>query len=162
MSVAAPRPIAHDVSESDLLEPIRDVSHEIIRLIVPHMVAAGMAPSTFWPLHHLDRSEEPYPSKLARRLGVTPAACTASVDQLVELGYVVRRTSESDRRQVVLAVTPKGHRALEAVWRHFGSSLRERLVGIPPEDLATTARTLVTVSARLRSAGPEASAGESA
>lgn len=160
MSVAAPRLVERPVSSRDLVEPIRDVSHEILRLIVPEMVAEGMAPSTFWPLHHLDRTKERHPSRLARRLGVTPAACTASVDQLVERGYVVRRPSEADRRQIELAVTPKGHRALEAVWRGFATSLEERLVGIPPDELAVTARTLSTVARILRGNSSESRSGE--
>ena len=154
MSAARPSPAVRDVSDTDLLEPIRDVSHEVIQLLAPEVVAAELGPSTFWPLHHLDRGTERHPGELARRLGVTPATCTTAVDHLVAHGYVVRRPSERDRRQIVLVVTPKGHRTLEAVWRRFDASLREVLVGIPPEDIAVTARTLRTIATQLRAEGP--------
>jgi DNA-binding MarR family transcriptional regulator len=72
---------------------------------------------------------------------------------------VVRRPSAEDRRQIVLVVTPKGHRALEAIWRHFDASLREVLAGIPPEEIAVTARTLRTIADHLRTESPS-SAGE--
>jgi DNA-binding MarR family transcriptional regulator len=156
MSAAHPTTAVRDHSETDLLEPIRDISHALIQMLAPQVVAAGLLPSTFWPLHHLDRGKERHPGELARRLGVTPATCTASVDQLVERGYVVRRPSEGDRRQIVLVVTPKGHRALESVWRRFDASLREVLAGIPDEDIAVTAQTLRTISAQLRKDGPSA------
>jgi DNA-binding MarR family transcriptional regulator len=153
MPAASATPSVHDVSETNLLEPIRDISHALIQLLAPHVLATDLAPSTFWPLHHLDRGKERHPNELARRLGVTPATCTASVDQLVVRGFVVRRPSEGDRRQVVLVVTPKGHRKLEAVWQRVDASLREVLAGIPPEDIAVTARTLRTIAARLRNVG---------
>ena len=159
MSSARSIPALRDVSETDLLEPIRDVSHEVIQLLTPGVVAADLEKSTFWPLHHLDRGTERHPSELARRLGVTPATCTAAVDHLVARGYVVRRPSERDRRQIVLVVTPKGHRTLEAVWRRFDASLREVLEGIPPGDIVVTARTLRTIATRLRTEGVD-STGE--
>jgi len=150
MAAGASSASAREFSETDLLEPIRDVSHAVIQLLAPHVVASEMGPSTFWPLHHLDRGQLRHPGELARRLGVTPATCTSTVDQLVERGYVVRRPSERDRRQVVLAVTPKGHRTLETVWRRFDASLREVLVGISPADIEVTARTLRTIATKLR------------
>lgn len=147
-----------DASETDLLEPIRAVSHAIIHRLTPIVVASGLAPSTFWPLHYLDRGKERHPGELARRMGVSAPACTSSIDQLVALGYVVRRPSVDDRRQVVLAVTPKGRRALEAVWRRFDASLGSVLAGFRPEEIEVTARTLREIAERLRletSAGAE-------
>lgn len=138
------------VAETGLLEPIRDVSHAVIHVLLPPVSAAGLAPSAFWHLHYLERGEERHPGDLARRLGITPAACTSAVDQLVERGYVVRRPSETDRRQIVLEVTPKGRRTLEAIWRQFDASLQGVLRGLPSRDLAITAKTLRQVCNRLR------------
>jgi len=148
--------LARESPDTELLEPIRDVSHAVVQRMVPHIVAAGMVKATFWPLHYLDQGTTRHPGELARRLGVTPAACTSTVDQLVELGYVVRRPTEGDRRQVALAVTPKGHRALEQIWKGFDATLREVLVGIPSRDIEVTARTLRVIAARLKADGPDA------
>lgn len=138
------------VVETDLLEPIRDVSHAVIQLLAPRLVEAGLDPHTFWPLHHLTQGELRHPGELARRLGVSPATCTTTVDRLVKKGFVVRQPSENDRRQIVLVVTSKGHRTLEAVWRRFDVALREVLVGIPSRDLEVTGRTLRTISEHIR------------
>ena len=159
MSSSAVRLRATEAPETDLVTPIRDVSYEILRLLVPHILASRMAKPTFWALHYLDRSHEVHPGRLARRIGVTPAACTASVDQLVALGYVARRPSVEDRRQVLLEVTPKGRRVLDTVWRRFDASLRDVLSGVPAEDLDVTARTLASVAALLRTSGPEGAPG---
>ncbi|HXY47412.1 MAG TPA: MarR family transcriptional regulator [Thermoplasmata archaeon] len=150
MSAARPAPPPRDASDTDLLEPIRDISHTIVQRLAPQLIAANLAPSTFWPLHHLDQGTERHPGELARRLGVTPATCTASIDHLVERGFVVRRSSERDRRQIVLVVTPKGHRTLETIWQRFDASLREALAAVPPEDVAVTSRTLRALASELR------------
>jgi len=153
VSAVPPPRTTGEVSQTDLLEPIRDVSHAVIQLLAPRLIEAGLDPHTFWPLHHLTQGEIRHPGELARRLGVSPATCTATVDRLVVMGLVVRQPSEGDRRQVVLVVTPKGHRVLDAVWRRFDVALREVLVGIPSRDLAVTGRTLRAISEQLRSGG---------
>jgi DNA-binding MarR family transcriptional regulator len=150
MTVRLAPPNAARLSESALLEPIRDIWHAVIQRLLPAVAAAWLGPSTFWQLYFLDRGKERHPGELARRIGITPGACTASVDQLVELGYVLRRTSVSDRRQIELVVTPRGHRALDVVWRSFDASLRGVLEGLPPEEIVATARTLRAISGRLR------------
>ena len=152
--MSAPPAIALTTTETSLLEPIHDVAKAMVQRSIPAIVAAGLGPSTFWHLHFLDRGKERHPSEIARRMGVTPAASTSSVDLLVDLGYVVRRPSERDRRQVVLVVTPKGHRTVEEIWRGFDTSLRGVLRGVSSRDVETTARTLRTVAARLRAEAP--------
>ncbi len=136
--------------DTDLVEPIRDISHAMTELFGDRFAATGLRSNTFWPLHHLERTEARHPRDLARRLGVTPATCTTLVDQLVELGYVARRTDEQDRRQIDLVVTPKGHRMLETIWRDFDATLKEILADVPPEDIAITARTVRTIAEQLR------------
>lgn len=141
--------LAREATEAELLESIRDVSHAVLIGLKPQLAAAGLITPTFWHLHHLERSGVKHPGELARRLGITPATCTWSIDQLVEGGFVVRRPSETDRRQIVLAVTPKGRRTLEAIWRRFDESLQEALAATSPKDIAVTARTLRTVAEHL-------------
>lgn len=141
---------APPVSQADLLEAIRDVSPAIIHRLIPFAVAEGLGAPTFWPLHYLERGKDLHPGDLARRLGITPATCTWVTDQLVALGFVVRRPSPEDRRQVLLSVTPKGRRALAVIWKRFDESMDELLVGVPPRDIATTARVLRTIVDRLR------------
>ncbi len=159
MSTPAP---SRGVSEADLLEAIRDASQTVVHLLMPRVAAEGLIAPTFWHLHHLERSGVKHPGELSRLLGITPATCTGSIDQLVERGYVARHPSATDRRQVVLEVTPKGRRTLETVWRGFNASLAEVLATLPPRDLDVTARTLRTITASLRKAAehrvPEARA----
>ena len=141
---------AREASEAEILEAVRDVSHAIIARLMPQVAAEGLAPPTFWHLHYLERSGVKHPGELARRLGITPAMCTWSIDQLVALGYVARSPSSTDRRQVVLQVTPKGRRTLEAVWQRFDVSLEEVLATLSARDVAVTARTLRAIATCLQ------------
>lgn len=47
---------------------------------------------------------------LAAALEIVPRAATSSVDALEEAGIVARRTDPTDRRSVLVSLTPKGRR----------------------------------------------------
>lgn len=67
-------------------------------------------------LHELAGRGEPYratPSELATDLRMSPAAMTGRLDALEQRGYVRRRPSSTDRRKVVVELTPSGL----AAWR---------------------------------------------
>lgn len=49
---------------------------------------------------------------IARKLGVTTAATTGTIDALETLGLVIRQRSGPDRRVVTVHLTAKGHAAL--------------------------------------------------
>lgn len=74
--------------------------------------------------------------QLAARERVQPPSMTRIVNFLEEAGHVVRRTSETDRRLVIVAITPRGtavvlaDRARRDVW------LTDRLAELSPDELA--------------------------
>jgi DNA-binding MarR family transcriptional regulator len=65
--------------------------------------------------------------ELAGRLAVTKPTLTALVDGLVDRGYVVRETSDRDRRAVRVSITPAGRAAAESAGRGFRAVLDEVL-----------------------------------
>ncbi|HRK23181.1 MAG TPA: MarR family winged helix-turn-helix transcriptional regulator, partial [Fimbriimonadaceae bacterium] len=65
-------------------------------------------------LDHLDDDEPMSLNGLARHMGVTAATMCIAVEKLVQGGYVRRERSESDRRQVLLRLTPAGKRICES------------------------------------------------
>jgi DNA-binding MarR family transcriptional regulator len=134
---------------SELLFALQEAQHAAVLQLIPEAAARGLGGTSFWSLYWLSRGVHPHPSVLARRLGITAPACTATVDQLVEAGFVQRRPSDEDRRQVVLAVTPKGRRTVDGIWQRLAGRMDVATRGIPSEDLATTARVLRTVAGRL-------------
>ncbi|MBB4663496.1 MarR family winged helix-turn-helix transcriptional regulator [Conexibacter arvalis] len=71
-------------------------------------------------LARLDDAEQATAGELAKAADLTPASVTAMLDQLEQAGMVERRRGQSDRRQVVVSLTPAGRALLRekrARWR---------------------------------------------
>ena len=83
-------------------------------------------------------------NQLAERFGVDPGWVTDNVDRLEARGYVVRRTSPSDRRVKILELTEAGRAMFERL---------DALMYTPPPDLETLSREdllhLVQIGERL-------------
>jgi DNA-binding MarR family transcriptional regulator len=62
--------------------------------------------------------------QLASNLGVTLPSVTATVDRLVQAGYVVRADDPADRRRVINQLTPEG----TALIRRLHEGKRTRLI----------------------------------
>jgi DNA-binding MarR family transcriptional regulator len=159
MAAAVPARLRPD-GEAELMDAIREAERAFMLRLGPLLVAHGIAKHTFWPLWHLRRESEQYAGDLARLMGITAAGCTAIVDQLVDAGYVVRRPVASDRRHVLLAVTPKGRRTVDGLWRAFDADIAPALASLPTADVRVTARTLRAISDRLAAERAAASAEE--
>src|SRR5215472_13280010 len=54
--------------------------------------------------------------QLAAAAELSPGAMTAALDRLERLGYVRRVRSTSDRRSVIVEITPAVHRLIEEFW----------------------------------------------
>jgi DNA-binding MarR family transcriptional regulator len=69
-----------------------------------------------------------------RWLQLSPSGLTRRLDGLVRAGLVERRGSESDRRVMLAALTPKGLRALEESAPVHVASVRRRMIDLLGED----------------------------
>jgi len=104
-------------------------------------------------LFPLKRGEECTAGALAKRADISPASMTTMLDQLEAEGIVQRRRSEADRRQVFVALTHKGHEALEerrAAWEQLW---QQELADHPPEDLEAATRVMRSVAKLLDGIG---------
>lgn len=57
-------------------------------------------------MEHLIKSGPLSPTEIARRLDITTAAVTSSVDRLTDLGHVERTPNPTDRRGVIVTAKP--------------------------------------------------------
>ena len=64
--------------------------------------------------------------EMAERLQIQHHSTVELVDRLARRGLVKRQRSESDRREVLLELTPKGEKILRDLAIHHRDSLRER------------------------------------
>ena len=83
---------------------------------------------------------------VAERVGMTMAGATRMIDTLESLGYARRfRQPTADQRQVYVAVTPEGTRALEQANRVFRERVQETLGTLNVVDRAVLARLLEAI-----------------
>jgi len=87
------------------------------------------------------------PGLLAESLGLTSASTTALVDRLEKAGLIRRSRDVTDRRRVLLEVTPS---AMELGWSFFGPLIRsasETIEGFTPDERSTIERFLLQMTA---------------
>lgn len=97
-------------------------------MLAKHDLPAG----EFDTLHVLVRLGEPHratPTRLATDVGLSPAAMTGRLDALEQRGFVHREPSTTDRRKVVVQLTPAGKRAWTAALDDMGFEER-RVLGV--------------------------------
>ena len=102
----------------DAARTLLEVMPLVMRTVAAELRAAGELPApAHFPLLHL-LSEQPRTlSELAAFRGVSLPSMSSSVATLVGKGWIRRVTPGSDRRVVMLEVTPGGRAALDRVAR---------------------------------------------
>ena len=128
------------------------ISGKILSLERNYLARGVITLPQLWILEKI-RDEKKCPMLLlSHNLGLKSSTLTGIMDRLVELGLVKRFPSESDRRQVLAELTPKGRRILQhiraerkqAVIDAFGPlSCRERA-----DYLAIIKKVAVQIAAR--------------
>lgn len=89
--------------------------------------AAGLEPAQHQLLlavKGLPQHARPRIRELAERLQVRHHSAVELADRLAKGGYVRRESSGDDRREVLLALTPKGERVLRKLSLHHKAELR--------------------------------------
>jgi DNA-binding MarR family transcriptional regulator len=82
----------------------------------------------------LERHESMTPGELAEHEKVQPPSMTRVIAVLEERGLVLRAPHATDRRQVVLTVTPAGSDLVQRVRRRREAWLAQRLRELVPEE----------------------------
>jgi DNA-binding MarR family transcriptional regulator len=135
---------------TELVDALHDATHAVLARLAPELETEGLSPCKFWTLYRLAAGEAEHPKAIAQRLAVTMPSVTASVDQLVRDGLVERRRSETDRRGVLLEITPKGRAVLAQVLRRFDATMTHAFEGLPSTEVRAVARALTRMTTRLR------------
>ena len=82
----------------------------------------------------LERHDSMTPGELAEHEKVQPPSMTRVIAVLEERGLVLRAPHATDRRQVVLTVTPQGRNLVQRVRRRREAWLAQRLQELTPEE----------------------------
>jgi len=93
-----------------LMRDVRDVTTEFELRLGQQLT---VNPTDLMAMEHLIQDGPLTPTELARRVGVTTAAMTTSIDRLTAVGHVTRSPNPVDRRGVlVVPATASVHKAM--------------------------------------------------
>jgi DNA-binding MarR family transcriptional regulator len=125
-----------------------------------HLAGRELSHAQFELLVELDEQGELSLGELALAARIAPATVTQMLDPLVELGYVVRLRSDTDRRVVRASLTALGRRrvaAKRAAWRERW----ERALGdLSERELRTATRVLELLGEMFESEEPAEAPGD--
>jgi DNA-binding MarR family transcriptional regulator len=101
-------------------------------------------------LTNLDEVGEPYSiGALSERIGLSPAAVSRAVDDLVQRGEVERKEDPRDRRCKLVDMTPQGRRTFSQLHALRLAGLRELLSDLDPGERETLMLGLQPLARRL-------------
>jgi DNA-binding MarR family transcriptional regulator len=117
-----------DISPIGVIGRISRLSREIERRLEPVYAASGLEPGWYDVLATLRRSGPPYklrPVDFAATLMLTSSGTTKRLDRLEAAGYITREPDPTDRRGVLITLTPEGHTLVdEAAVKHMANERR--------------------------------------
>lgn len=91
---------------------LRDAHMSFNRRLREALAQHDISFSQYQHLRHLWQSDGLVQVELSRRIGIETASSTAVIDQLEKRGLIRRQRDASDRRRIIVTLTPAG-RALE-------------------------------------------------
>jgi DNA-binding MarR family transcriptional regulator len=104
-------------------------------------------------LIQLVKDERVTAGELAKRAELSPGAMTAMLDQLADEGMITRRRSETDRRQVIVALTGRGREEVAAKRAMWEQLWREGLEGLEEAEIEAATRVMRAIAALLDGIG---------
>src|SRR4051794_31769647 len=107
---------------------------QLVRLLRRN-APADVGPGSLAAMATLYRSGSLRLGDLAAREGLAPPTLTRMVAAMESAGYVLRSPDPMDRRAVQVALTPAGARMVQQVLATRAAVLRDRLRGLPEQDL---------------------------
>ncbi len=146
-----------------LIDRVLDATDDMLRHVsashTSEFLEIGVTMPQAKTLHLVAAEGETRMSVLATRLGVTLSTVSGLVERLVEAGCLSRHDDPSDRRQVVVSLTPEG----EALIARFHDLNRRQLRGLlelmDDDDLAAMEKSVLALTrAAERQAGELAAA----
>jgi DNA-binding MarR family transcriptional regulator len=126
-----------DLGPVAVFSRISRLGHHVDRARRASFTAHDIEPWEFDVLAALRRAGAPYelsPGRLLRETLVTSGTMTNRVDRLAARGLVERHPDPSDRRGVLVRLTPEGKEAVDGAFTALLDAERELLADLPAPD----------------------------
>ena len=115
------------VTESILLA-LQRATHATLHTLAAQVANLGLTPAEINALANLADSRARTVSELGQLVGSPPTTVTSVLDRLERRGHVSRNRHPTDRRALVVELTPSGRRAAASVRRAI-TRLEQQLLG---------------------------------
>ncbi|WP_054950000.1 MarR family winged helix-turn-helix transcriptional regulator [Numidum massiliense] len=138
---------------NELLDWFDDVAFTVTQKVVALFKAQldqDLTSDQHLTLRYIKKNSPCTSSKLAEAFYVNRSAITAIVNRLSNKGYIVRIPDESDRRVILLELTPDGERVLANGEEKILQALDHYLCQLEEEELATMMRTFAKLATIIR------------
>ena len=138
-----------DFAPLDILSRLRRLGRHLERIRRSAFATAGLEPWEFDVLAALRRAGEPdglSPTALSAETMVTSGTMTNRIDRLVERELVERRDAPTDRRGVLVVMTDRGRRHVDAAMEALLGAEVLILDGISADDQSALVDSLRTLS----------------
>lgn len=99
------------------------------------------------------------PKDLGKALNITTGSVTAMVDRLEAKGFMVRKPNPTDRRSVLLHLSPEGTEAMQWANDHFAAAAGALLQASSEDSIVDIAEFLEGIGQRLMAAASAPEAG---
>ena len=117
-----------------------------LRARAGRMSGDGLSVPQYHLLEPLRTADELSVGELADGAGVAAPTATRMLDCLARDGFVVRRHSETDRRSVLVSLTPAGEEAVEAAHAEVEAFRRRVFEALEPAERDQAAALLARLS----------------
>ncbi|WP_315580250.1 MarR family winged helix-turn-helix transcriptional regulator [uncultured Actinomyces sp.] len=138
-----------DESESELWHAWSSVTRAVQSTLGSEISkSAPLALIEFEMLDELANGEQPMRSgELGALVSLTRSGTSRAISRLVAKGFITKEGSSTDRRSVLVRITPEGRQAYEAANGVFTSAVRNGLLGaVEGDDRDTLLRILNVIS----------------
>ena len=108
-----------------------------VERLMPELAEPALSDTRLAALATLERHGAMSPGDLAEHEKVQPPSMTRVIAALVDWDLVTRAPHPTDRRQVILTVTPEGRSLVQKVRRRKEAWLARRLAELSPQERAT-------------------------
>lgn len=138
-----------DESESELWHAWSSVTRAVQSTLGSEISkSAPLALIEFEMLDELANGEQPMRSgELGALVSLTRSGTSRAISRLAAKGFITKEGSSTDRRSVLVCITPKGRQAYEAANGVFASAVRNGLLGaVEGDDRDTLLRILNVIS----------------
>jgi DNA-binding MarR family transcriptional regulator len=126
-----------DTSPIGVIGRISRLAREIELRLEPVYAASGLEPGWYDVLATLRRAGPPYrlrPTDFAASLMLTSSGTTKRLDRLEAAGHITREPDPSDRRGVLITLTPQGRRLVDKASVTHMANEKRILSGLTPAE----------------------------